>query len=79
MKTKIIKEDNVCLAYLPDSMRFFEVNEKTAGVIQAIENSYSKEEIMTMFDVSENDINKVNSLLQSGSKIPEKSQEQVNK
>ena len=57
MDVKILERDDVILAYIPETLRFFEINGKTKEIIEELNNKSTDEEIIekwTGFDLFAN-------------------------
>ena len=53
MNVKIIERDKGILAYVPESMRFFEINNKTKRIIEALNENRTDQEIIAAYDISQ--------------------------
>ncbi len=53
MKVKIIEREKGILAYIPESMRFFEINEKTKTIIEELNSNVTDREILEKYNISE--------------------------
>lgn len=56
MKIEIIEREKGILAYIPESMRFFEINKKTKAIIEELNRNVSDREIMEKCAISSDDL-----------------------
>lgn len=53
MKAHFVEQDGLLVAFFPDTRRIFCVNEKAKLLVESIENGKNKEEVMSEFNISE--------------------------
>lgn len=59
MKAKFIEREQGIVAYFPDTLKFFEVNKKTEGIIKAIEDNMESQQIKTIYGISDKELQSV--------------------
>jgi uncharacterized protein len=63
MDVKILERDDVILAYIPETLRFFEINGKTKEIIEELNNKSTDEEIIEKCRVTANQLAGLKNLL----------------
>lgn len=63
MSVKIIEREQGIIAYIPENMRFFEINERTKNIIQAWNFGISDDKIVEKFGIPAGDLNELKNRL----------------
>lgn len=69
MNVKIIEREKGILAYVPESMRFFEINQNTKNIIEAMNESWDDRDILKKYHISESSLISLKNQLSAVSKM----------
>ena len=65
IRRKYFSNKDIEIMYLPDSLKFFKINDETKKIVEAINDNVPKDEILERFNVNEDDYSKLVDLLQA--------------